>query len=226
MILLELKELKKIYNKDEDAPFTAINNINLNVISGDFISIIGKSGSGKTTLLNMTAGLLRPTSGKILVGNDDLWSMNDKHMAEIRNSKIGYIPQGLSLLSNLTILDNVRLPFFLAKRKGSGIERAMNLLEEMRIQNHAKKYPAQLSGGEMRRAMIARALMNHPQILIADEPTVDLDEETAKEVIELFAEINRKGLTILMVTHENDITGYGNRLCVISCGKLTENKIF
>lgn len=225
MILLELKELKKIYNKGGDAPFTAVSGINLNVMNGDFISVIGKSGSGKTTMLNMTAGLLRPTSGEIFINRVNLWSMNDKNMAAIRNSLIGYIPQGLSLLSNLTILDNVRLPFFLAKRKGSGIERAMNLLEEMRIQKHAKKYPSQLSGGEMRRAMIARALMNYPQILIADEPTVDLDEETAKEVIEVFAEINRKGLTILMVTHENDMTGYGNRLCVMSCGKLIENEI-
>lgn len=225
MILLELKELKKIYGSDEKNPFTAVNDINLNVMSGDFISITGRSGSGKTTLLNMTAGLLRPTSGKILINNVDLWSMDDKHMAQIRNSEISYIPQGLSLLSNLTILDNVRLPFFLAERKGSGIERAIDLLEEMNMQNHAKKYPAQLSGGEMRRAMIARALINDPQILIADEPTVDLDEQTAKEVIQLFAEINRKGLTILMVTHENDFTGYGNRICVMSSGKLIENEV-
>jgi ABC-type lipoprotein export system ATPase subunit len=222
--LLELKQLKMIYQRDDIASFTAVDSVNLNVMRGDFVSIIGRSGSGKSTMLNMIVGLLRPTSGKILINGDDLWSMDDNHMANIRNSKVGYIPQGSSLLSNLTVLDNVRLPFFLAKREGNGIERAMNLLKEMRIQNLAEKYPAQLSGGEMRRAVIARALINSPEILIADEPTGDLDEETTKEVMKLFSEIHCKGITILMVTHEYDITSYGNRVCTMSSGKLIENK--
>ena len=127
-------------------------------------------------------------------------------------------------LSNLTVIDNVRLPFFLAKREGNATPRAMNLLEEMRIQNLAERYPAQLSGGEMRRAAIARALINSPEILIADEPTGDLDEETTKEVMKLFSEINFKGITIIMVTHEYDITSYGNRVCTMSSGKLIENE--
>jgi ABC-type lipoprotein export system ATPase subunit len=222
--LLELKQLKMIYQRDDIASFTAVDSVNLNVMRGDFVSIIGRSGSGKSTMLNMIVGLLRPTSGKILINGDDLWSMDDNHMANIRNSKVGYIPQGSSLLSNLTVLDNVRLPFFLGKRAGNCTLHAMNLLKEMRIQNLAERYPAQLSGGEMRRATIARALINSPEILIADEPTGDLDEETTKEVMELFSEIYCRGTTILMVTHEYDITRYGNRVCMMSSGKLIEKE--
>jgi len=221
--MLELKQLRRIYDRGDIASFIAVDDVNLNIMRGDFVSIIGRSGSGKSTMLNMIVGLLRPTSGKILINGADLWLMNDKNMAKIRNSKIGYIPQGFSLLSNLTILDNVRLPFYLANREGNGIERAMNLLEQMRIQNLAERYPAQLSGGEMRRVAIARALVNNPEILIADEPTGDLDEETTKEVMKLFSEIYCKGITILMVTHESDIISYGNRVCTMSSGKLIEN---
>ncbi len=217
--MLELHQLKRIYHRDETASTIAVDGVDLKVRPGDFISIIGKSGSGKSTMLNMIVGLLRPTSGKVLINGLDLWSMDEKHMAKIRNLMVGYIPQGLSLLSNLTILDNVRLPFNLAQRKENGIERAMNLLDKLSIKSMAQRYPAQLSGGEMRRAAIARALINNPQILIADEPTGDLDEETAKEVMKLFKEINREGTTILMVTHNYD-NNYGNRVCTMASGKL------
>jgi putative ABC transport system ATP-binding protein len=222
--MLELKQLSRVYDTGDIASFTAVDNVDLDIMRGDFVSIIGRSGSGKSTMLNMIVGLLRPTFGKILINGADLWSMNDKDMAKMRNSKIGYIPQGLSLLSNLTILDNVRLPFYLAKREGNCIDRAMNLLGEMRIQNLAERYPAQLSGGEIRRVAIARALVNNPEVLIADEPTGDLDEETTKEVMKLFSEIYSKGITILMVTHEYDITRYGNRVCTMSSGKLIEKR--
>lgn len=221
--MLELIQLKKIYEREEAAPFTAAGSINLSIKRGDFVSIIGRSGSGKSTMLNMITGLLRPTSGKVIINGDDLWSMDDKHIAKIRNSMIGYIPQNFGLFSNFTILDNVRLPFFLDNRKGDCIERAANLLEEMKIQDLSSRYPAQLSGGEMRRAAIARALINNPQILIADEPTNDLDEDTTKEVMRLFAEVCRRGITVFMVTHEKDLITYGNRVFTMSSGKLTEN---
>lgn len=224
--MLELKQLKRVYDRGDFASIIAVDNVDLNVRQGDFMGIIGRSGSGKSTMLNMIAGLLHPTSGKILINGVDFWSMNDKNRSIMRNARMGYIPQGSSLLSNLTILDNVRLPFFFAQREGNGIERAMTLLAEMKIQNLAERYPAQLSGGEIRRAAIARALVNNPEILIADEPTGDLDEETTEEVIKLFSEVNDKGITILMVTHEPDITGYCNRVCVMSSGKLIEKKAF
>jgi ABC-type lipoprotein export system ATPase subunit len=222
--MLELRQLKRVYERDNMPSFIAVNNVDIKIKPGDFVCIIGRSGSGKSTILNMIVGLLRPTSGKVLINGSDLWSMNDNAMAKIRNSKIGYIPQGPSLLSNLTILDNVRLPFCLSHRKGSGIEPAMKLLEEIGLQNLSERYPSELSGGEMRRVAIARALVNNPDILIADEPTGDLDEETTKEVMKLFYDINSKGATILMVTHEYDITNYVNRLCIMSSGKLIEKK--
>lgn len=222
--MLELRQLKRIYERDNVSSIIAVDNADIKIMPGDFVSIIGKSGSGKSTILNMIVGLLRPTSGKVLINGDDLWAMDDKAMAKVRNLKIGYIPQGPSLLSNLTILDNVRLPFCLSQKKGSGIESAMSLLEQIGLQNLSERYPAELSGGEMRRAAIARALINSPEILIADEPTGDLDEETTKEVMKLFYNINSRGTTILMVTHEYDITSFGNRLCIMSSGKLIEKK--
>lgn len=222
--MLELRQLKKNYERTNMSSFTAVENVNIKIMPGDFISIIGRSGSGKSTILNMIAGLLRPTDGKILINGYDLWSMNDTAMAKIRNSKIGYIPQGPSLLSNLSILDNVRLPFCFLHKKGSGIEPAMALLEEIGLKDLAERYPAELSGGEMRRAAIARALINNPEILIADEPTGDLDDETTKEVMKLFYDINCNGTTILMVTHENEIATLGNRLFIMSSGKLIEKK--
>lgn len=222
--MLELIKLKKVYEREKVLSFTAVNDVDIKIMDGDFVSIIGRSGSGKSTILNMIVGLLRPTSGRVLIDGDDLWSMNDRDMAIIRCSKIGYIPQGQSLLSNLSILDNIRLPFCLSQGKGNGIELAKNLLEEIGLQHLAERYPAELSGGEMKRAAIVRALINNPGILIADEPTGDLDEETIKEVMKLFNIINSKGTTIVMVTHENDITSMGNRLCIMSSGKLIEKK--
>lgn len=222
--MLELIKLKKVYEREKVPSFTAVNDVDIKIMDGDFVSIIGRSGSGKSTILNMIVGLLRPTSGRVLIDGDDLWSMNDRDMAIIRCSKIGYIPQGQSLLSNLSILDNIRLPFCLSQGKGNGIELAKNLLEEIGLQHLAERYPAELSGGEMKRAAIVRALINNPGILIADEPTGDLDEETIKEVMKLFNIINSKGTTIVMVTHENDITSMGNRLCIMSSGKLIEKK--
>jgi ABC-type lipoprotein export system ATPase subunit len=222
--MLELRQLKKRYERDNMPSFTAVDNVDIKIVTGDFVCIVGKSGSGKSTILNMIMGLLRPTAGKVLINGYDLWSMKDKDMAKIRNSKFGYIPQGPSLLSSLSILDNVRLPFCLSHREGNGIDSAMNVLEEVGLQGLAERYPAELSGGEMRRTAIARALINNPEILIADEPTGDLDEETTKEVMKLFHDINSMGTTVLMVTHENDIISYGNRLCIMSSGKLIEKK--
>jgi putative ABC transport system ATP-binding protein len=220
--MLELRQLKRVYERDNMASIIAVDSADIKVMPGDFVSIIGRSGSGKSTILNMIVGLIRPTSGMVIINGVDLWSMSDKDMAKFRNSKTGYIPQGPSLLPNLTILDNVRLPFCLSQRKGSGIEPAMSILKMIDLQNLAERYPSELSGGEMRRVAIARALVNKPEILIADEPTSDLDEETVKEVMKLFYDINSKGTTIVMVTHDYDITNYGNRLYFMSSGKLIE----
>lgn len=221
-MLLEIKELKKEYKRGEKL-FKAVDNINLSVGRGDFISITGRSGSGKSTLLNMLGGLLSPTSGSINFDGTELNTLSDREMSQFRNSRLGYVPQGTSALSNLTVFDNVRLPFYLSQRQGDAAGRAAFLLDEVGLSQLSDMFPSQLSGGELRRVFIARALMNSPDILIADEPTADLDAETTGEIMALFSRINRNGTTVLMVTHELDTVGYGNRVLTMSAGKLSES---
>lgn len=221
-MLLEIKELKKEYKRGERL-FTAVDHVNLSVSRGDFLSIIGRSGSGKSTLLNMICGLLKPASGSICFDGTQLHALKDRELSEFRNSRLGYVPQGTSALSNLTVFDNVRLPFYLSKRQGDAAGRASFLLEEVGLPHLAGMFPSQLSGGELRRVFIARALMNTPDLLIADEPTADLDMETTREIMELFSRINKNGTTILIVTHELDTLEFGNRVLTMSSGKLVES---
>lgn len=220
-MLLEIKGLTKEYKRGK-SKFKAVNNVELSISSGSFVSIIGRSGSGKSTLLNMISSLIVPTSGSIEIDGQNILSMKDKSASLYRNAKIGYIPQGYSTLSNLTVLDNVRLPFFFFKRKGDVSEKAMKLLEQVGIPHLANSYPKQLSGGELRRVSIARALINDPAILIADEPTGDLDSQSTTEIMELFRGISQKGTAILMVTHELDTVDYGNSVYVMDSGILTK----
>ncbi len=226
MMLLEIKGLSKQYTR-RGKTFSAVENVDLSIGRGDFVSIVGRSGSGKSTLLNMVAGLLRPTSGSVELEGRDIYALKDKEISELRNARLGYIPQGSGALSNLTVFDNVRLPFFLYKKQGEGdvSGRASFLLDEVGIFPLADLLPSQLSGGELRRVLIARALMNEPDILIADEPTADLDIDTTKEIMELFAGINKSGTTVLLVTHELDTLTFANRALTMSAGKLTANDL-
>jgi ABC-type lipoprotein export system ATPase subunit len=220
-MLLEIKELRKEYRRGGRL-FAAVDGVDLSIARGDFVSIVGRSGSGKSTLLNMIAGLLAPTSGSIFLDGTDLRTLKDREMSGFRNSRLGYVPQGTSALSNLTVFDNVRLPYYLAKRQGDPSGRALFLLDEVGLASFAGMYPAQLSGGELRRVFIARALMNTPELLIADEPTADLDTETTGEIMELFSRINKNGTAVLVVTHEPDTLEYGNRVLTMSSGRLAE----
>ncbi|MDR1099684.1 MAG: ATP-binding cassette domain-containing protein, partial [Treponema sp.] len=163
MALLELTDLTKEYKRGGQS-FNAVNRVNLSVEAGDFISIIGRSGSGKTTLLNMGAGLLRPSAGTVFFEGNDIHRLADREISFLRNEKIGYVPQGQSLLSNFTVFDNVCIPWFLFKREGDVEGRAFILLEKVGISHLAASYPKELSGGEMRRVSIARALINEPRL--------------------------------------------------------------
>ncbi len=218
-MLLEVKGLTKEYKRGQTA-FKAVDNVDLAVSPGGFVSIIGRSGSGKSTLLNMIAGLIFPNSGSIAVDGESILSLSDEAASRYRNSKIGYVPQGHSVLSNLTVLDNVRLPFFFFKRGGDAYERAWSLLEEVGISHLAQSYPKQLSGGELRRVSIARALINNPSILIADEPTGDLDAQTTSDIMKLFVQISQNGTAILMVTHELDTVDFGTDVYTMDSGRL------
>jgi putative ABC transport system ATP-binding protein len=219
MALLELRELTKAYQRGGRS-FNAVNSVSLSMEAGDFISIIGRSGSGKSTLLTMSAGLLLPTRGTALFEGQDLRRLTDKELSLLRNGKIGYVPQGQSLLANFTVFDNVRIPWFLFPREGDVESRAFSLLEKVGISGLAASYPRELSGGEMRRVSIARSLINEPRLLIADEPTGDLDARTTAEIMDLFKRIAREGTAVLMVTHELDTLNYGNKTYLMDEGKL------
>ncbi len=220
-MLLEIKNLNKEYKRGSRT-FLAVKDIDLSVSPGDFFCIIGKSGSGKSTLLNLIAGLLLPTSGEILIDGKNIVSLKDNAASYLRNSAIGYISQGQSVLANLSVLDNVRLPFYFFKRDGDAKKKALLLLEQVGIGHLADSYPRYLSGGELRRVAIARSLINNPSILLADEPTSDLDTKTTAETLKLFSEIAKDGTSVLLVTHELDTISYGNSVYVMDTGMLNK----
>ncbi len=222
---LTATNLTKEYKLGESV-FTAVKGADLTVNSGEFVCITGRSGSGKSTLLNMIAGLLSPTAGKVTLDGKEIWKQNDAQASLARNARIGYISQGYSLLSGLDVLDNVRLPYYLHKRQGGAAEKALGLLEQVGIAHLKKAYPATLSGGEARRVSIARALVNSPQIVIADEPTGDLDWQTTQEIMRLFRQIAENGTAVLVVTHETDTASFGSRFYTMEAGFLSKQSEF
>ena len=218
--MIQIKNLCKDYNRN-GKNFHALNNVNLDIISGDFINIIGRSGSGKSTLLNICAGMMTPTSGQIFFNGQDISHCNDNELSLIRNKKIGFIPQNASALENLSILENILLPACIYSSDNNDSEdHARSLLEKFNISGLADSFPDELSGGELRRALIARALINHPEIIIADEPVSDLDINSAYEVMKIFADLNSEGVTLLMVSHDLDTLKYGNKIYTMSGGNL------
>lgn len=225
MNLINVNNLSKSFRRGE-RDFFAIDNVSFDVNEKDFINIIGKSGSGKTTLLTLLSAIIEPTSGEIFVEGKNLSKMDDEEKSGYRNEFIGYVPQSLGTLPTLNVLDNVRLPYFFKKREGNGIERARMLLDMCGILDLENDFCKNLSGGELKRVLIARALMNEPKILIADEPTSDLDSKTTIEIMNMLKEINEKGTTIIIVTHDNDLLKYGSRLLEMTDGKLNEVSIW
>lgn len=224
MNLINVNNLSKSFRRGE-RDFFAIDNVSFDVNEKDFINIIGKSGSGKTTLLTLLSAIIEPTSGDIFVEGKNLSKMDDEEKSGYRNEFIGYVPQSLGTLPTLNVLDNVRLPYFFKKREGNGVERARMLLDMCGILDLENDFCKNLSGGELKRVLIARALMNEPKILIADEPTSDLDSKTTNEIMNMLKEINEKGTTIIIVTHDNDLLKYGSRLLEMTDGKLNEVSI-
>lgn len=221
-MLLVVKNLTKQYGRD-NALFNAVNNVSFTMAAGEFVTIMGRSGSGKTTLLNLLAGLLTPTKGYVSIDNTALFELGDRQIAAFRNQYIGYIPQGSSLLANLTGLDNIRLPLYLS---GNAVidsqSRALELMERAGISYLQQTYPAAMSGGEMRRIAIVRALMCAPKIIIADEPTSDLDKTTATEIMQLFSQLNQQGSTLLIVTHDESVAQYSQRKLIMQAGQLSD----
>lgn len=202
--------------------FDAVAPTTLSLEPGQLVACMGRSGSGKSTLLNMLSGLLVPTSGTVSFDGQDLYALDDEALSRLRNKHFGVVPQGQTALHALTVLENVTLPHGLYLRQGSAEERALSLLDRMGIAELADSYPAELSGGELRRMAIARALVENPSLVFADEPTSDLDDETTKLVLELFREVADSGHAVFVVSHESEITRYADRVLRMDAGSLQE----
>jgi putative ABC transport system ATP-binding protein len=214
--LIDIKDLRKIYYMGK-VEVPALRGIDLKIEQGEFVALMGPSGSGKSTLLNMIGLLDAPTSGEIVVDGIEVSSLNDNQRADFRLRKMGFVFQFFSLLMELNAIENIALPMMMDERKN---DRAALLLELVGIGDRADHYPNELSGGQQQRVAIARALANEPAILLADEPTANLDTESSNQIVELFRELNGKGQTIIMVTHEHELGEKADRIIRIKDGRV------
>ncbi|MDU5442689.1 MAG: ABC transporter ATP-binding protein [Finegoldia magna] len=221
--IIKTENLSKSFKRGSNTLF-AVKNVNFTLNEGDFVNIIGRSGSGKSTFLNLLSGLLKPTEGKIFAKGKDMSDFSDREISKYRNEIIGFVPQSLGTLPNLNVLENVSLPYYLFKRDDSAYEKAAMLLDEMGILHLKDDFPKNLSGGELKRVLIARSMINSPELLILDEPTSDLDKNTTMEIMDLLKKINSKGTALIIVTHELDILKYGNTLCQMEDGSLIKKE--
>ena len=219
MAFLEAQKLVKEY-KRRGVSFRAVDDIDFAVDTGDFVMIEGESGSGKTTFLNLLTGLAEPTSGDVLISGKPLKDIGDKELSKIRNQKIKYIPQGESLLSTLTVRENILFPYTIGGLEKPSSERLLEVSDKLGITDLLDEYPSELSGGEMRRATIARAVINRPSLIIADEPTGSLDSENTFKVMEIFKTIASEGTAVIVVTHQKETLGYASRVYGMEQGSL------
>jgi ABC-type lipoprotein export system ATPase subunit len=220
--MIEVNGVTKAFSTD-CSEVLAVDNVHFAVKPGDFVLILGRSGSGKSTLLGMLSGLTHPTAGTVLMNGMDISNLSDDKISALRAKEIGFVFQFSGLIPTLTALENVMLPtLFCPAGPGSAL-RAADLLRKVGLSERADAYPCTLSSGEMKRVAIARALVNAPALLIADEPTGDLDEDTEHEIMELFRQLNREGTTIVMVTHNSDLVQYATRTYRMTRGKMVKS---
>lgn len=217
--MIKVRNLTKNFVRNKK-DFDAVDNVSLDIKKGEFVAVIGHSGSGKTTLFNMIAGLIKPTEGTILIDGKEFTAMKENEMAQFRNEKMGYVLQGQSLLNNFTILDNICMPAYLSPNVKEFRERALQLLKEIGLEELANDYPSNLSGGEMRRVSIVRAMINEPKVLLADEPTSNLDPENAHKVMKMLRKISDAGTTVLLSTHELEYLDYVDTVIKMENGKI------
>ena len=221
--LVELRRVVKTFETPAGA-FTALKGVDLQVDGGEFLAVIGKSGSGKSTLINMVTGIDRPTSGEVLVGDTAVHQLSEGQLAVWRGKQVGIVFQFFQLLPTLTLLENVMLPMDFANRYPAGErrERALALLERVEMAEQAGKLPTAVSGGQQQRVAIARALANDPAVIVADEPTGNLDSKTADQVFELFQSLVEHGKTIVMVTHDRDLAKRATRSILVADGQIVD----
>ena len=224
MHLIEIRDLKKIYAQG-DEPVHALDGVSLNIDEGEFVAIMGASGSGKSTMLNILGCLDTPTEGSYLLDGLEVARRSRRELAVIRNKKLGFVFQSFNLLPRTSAIEQVELPDLYMGRlnRRQRRKRALELLARVGLGGRGTHPPAQLSGGQQQRVAIARALMNEPPVLFADEPTGNLDTKASVEIMNLFTELSNEGITIVMVTHEDDIAAYAKRHLVMKDGKLVRD---
>ena len=220
-------EIQSLY-KDYDTPagiFPVLKDVNLTIDEGDYVAIMGPSGSGKSTFMNILGCLDRPTKGEYKLNNQSVKGLNNNQLAALRNQTIGFVFQGFNLLARSSLVDNVALPLVYAKdQKELRTKIAKNILERMGLGQYFESRPNQISGGQQQRVAIARALVNQPRIILADEPTGNLDSKTSEEIMKIFDELNQIGNTIILVTHESDIAKHASRQIRFLDGKIVEDR--
>jgi putative ABC transport system ATP-binding protein len=222
--LIRIEETHKYYDLGA-ARVHALRGVSLDVASGEFVAVMGSSGSGKSTFMNILGCLDRPTSGRYLLEGTDVSTLDKRTLARIRNVRIGFVFQGFNLLPRTTALENAELPTLYSDiDDGERTERATRALARVGLTHLAEHYPSQMSGGQQQRVAIARALVNEPSILLADEPTGNLDSRTAVEILEIFQDLNDRGLTIVIVTHEPDIAQFAKRIVLFRDGRIRKDE--
>jgi putative ABC transport system ATP-binding protein len=223
--VIRVEDIHKYYELGETRVH-ALRGVSLSVERGDFVAIMGASGSGKSTFMNILGCLDKPTTGRYLLENIDVSDHDKKALALIRNQKLGFVFQGFNLLARTTALENTELPTLYTKiSKAEREKRATESLAMVGLADRAHHFPSQMSGGQQQRVAIARALVNHPSILLADEPTGNLDSRTSIEIMEIIQDLNEKGLTIVLVTHEHDIAHFAKRVVIFRDGKIRKDDL-
>ena len=220
--MIELENITKVYRMGKVEVY-ALNGVSLSIKEGEMVSIVGASGSGKSTLLNVIGCLDRPTSGRYLIDGADVSRLSDNKLAEMRNKKFGFVFQEYNLLSRATALSNVELPLVYGGNRHKR-QRAMEALERVGLGARAKHKPTELSGGEQQRVAIARALVNDPALILADEPTGNLDSASTAEIVSIFRQLNQEGITVAIVTHERDIASQTQRIIHMLDGKIVSDE--
>ncbi len=222
--VIQVEDVHKYYDLGE-TKVHALRGVSLDIGRGEFVAVMGASGSGKSTFMNLLGCLDKPTSGRYVLEGTDVSQLDKQALAEIRNRKLGFVFQGFNLLARTTALENVELPALYARLdRGERTRRAIEALTIVGLGDRVEHFPSQLSGGQQQRVAIARALVNRPAILLADEPTGNLDSRTSVEIMQIFQDLNKQGLTIVLVTHEPDIARYARRTVVFRDGRIRRDE--
>ena len=218
--MIELKNVSKIYNERERNEVKALQNISLKIKKGEFAAIMGPSGSGKSTLMHIIGCLDHPTRGQYFLDNENVKKLSGKKLAQIRNQKVGFVFQTFNLLPRTTALENVLIPLYYSKKKINRIQKAKKIIKKLGLEDRASHFTNELSGGEQQRFAIARALVNDAEIILADEPTGNLDTKTGEKILKILKQLNKTGITIILVTHENNIAAAAKKIIKIKDGKI------